>query len=147
MGSGYARVLPCHTPTKEVAQQCLELLLSDLRQLMGLSHKLSPQVLISDQGSQFVSHYFRDFLSEEQVKHWPATAYTPQQNAVIERLYGVYTVRHGSRHCLSLRASGQLCIHTLCSALTGYVTDSRSLLVQICRRALSSAVGRPLLGI
>lgn len=29
-GSGYGRVIPCHHPTKEVARQCLELLLGDL---------------------------------------------------------------------------------------------------------------------
>lgn len=47
-GSGYARVVPCHSATKEVAQQCLELLLADLRMLMGLSHKLRPQIVVSD---------------------------------------------------------------------------------------------------
>lgn len=88
VGSGYARLLPCHAPTQEVARQCLELLLSDLRQLMGLTHKLRPQVVVSDQGTQFMSHYFRDFLSDEQVKFWQATVYTPQQNAVIERVWG-----------------------------------------------------------
>lgn len=55
---------------------------------MGLTHKLRPQVVVSDQGSQFVSFHFRDFLSDEQVKFWPATVYTPQQNAVIERVWG-----------------------------------------------------------
>lgn len=49
-GSGYSRIDPCHSPTKEVAQQCLELLCADMRMLMGLSHKLRPQVVISDQG-------------------------------------------------------------------------------------------------
>lgn len=53
VGSGYARIVPCHSPTKEIAQQCLELLLSDMRMLMGLSHKLRPHVVVSDQGSQY----------------------------------------------------------------------------------------------
>lgn len=48
-GSGYARILPCHSPTADVARQCLELLLSDLRALMGLTHKLRPQVIVSGQ--------------------------------------------------------------------------------------------------
>lgn len=54
-GSGYARILPCHRPTKEVARACMELLTSDLRMHMGLSHPLKPHVVISDQGSQFMS--------------------------------------------------------------------------------------------
>lgn len=87
-GSGYARILPCHSPTKEVAQRCLELLLADLRTLMGLSHKLHPQVVVSDQGSQFMAHYFRDFIIREQAKHWPSTVYKPQQNAMAERMWG-----------------------------------------------------------
>ena len=83
-----ARLLACHSPTREVARQTLTTLLADLRSLMRLSHKLVPQVVISDQGSQFMSHHFRDFLSEEQVRHWPSVAYTPQQNAVVERMWG-----------------------------------------------------------
>lgn len=55
---------------------------------MGLSHKLRPQVVISDQGSQFMSYHFRDFLASEQINHWPSTVYTPQQNAMIERMWG-----------------------------------------------------------
>lgn len=88
-GSGYSRVVPCHMATKEIAQQCLELLMADLRALMGLTHKLQPQVVVSDQGSQFMSKYFTDFLGEEQVVHRPAVTYTPQQNALVERMWGV----------------------------------------------------------
>lgn len=87
-GSGYSRIVPCHSPTKEVARQCLEQLLADMRMLMGLSHKLQPQVVISDQGSQFMSYYFRDFLASEQIRHWPSVPYTPQQNSTVERMWG-----------------------------------------------------------
>lgn len=87
-GSGYARLVSCHSPDKEIARQCLELLLADLKMLMGVSHKLSPQVVVTDQGSQFMSHYFRDFLSAEQIRHWPSVVYTPQQNATVERMWG-----------------------------------------------------------
>lgn len=87
-GSGYSRIVSCHSPNKEVAQQTLELLLADLKMLMGVSHKLSPQVVVTDQGSQFMSHHFRDFLSSEQIRHWPSVVYTPQQNAMVERMWG-----------------------------------------------------------
>ena len=87
-GSGLMRLLPCHSPSKETAQRCLELLLTDLRMNLGLTHKLLPHVITTDQGSQFMSHYFRDFLSAEQIRHWPAVVYTPQQNALVERMWG-----------------------------------------------------------
>jgi len=87
-GSGLMRLLPCHSPSKETSQRCLELLLADLRMYMGLTHKLIPHVVATDQGTQFMSHFFRDFLSAEQVRHWPATIYTPQQNALVERMWG-----------------------------------------------------------
>ena len=35
-----------------------------------------------------MSHHFCDFLSSEQIRHWPATVYTPQQNSLIERMWG-----------------------------------------------------------
>lgn len=88
-GSGYSRILGCHSPDKETARQCLELLLADLKMLMGVSHRLSPQVVVTDQGSQFMSYYFRDFLSSEQIRHWPSVVYTPQQNSIVERMWGV----------------------------------------------------------
>lgn len=88
VGSGYARIVPCHSPTKAEAQRCLELLLADMRTLMGLTHKLRPQVVVSDQGAQFMSHHFVDFLSSEHIRHWPSTTYTPQQNSVAERMWG-----------------------------------------------------------
>lgn len=87
-GSGYARLLPCHAATKEVAKQCLELLVADIRVHMGLTHRFTPQVVVSDQGTQFMLTYFRDFLSDEQIVHRPAVAYTPQQNSFVERMWG-----------------------------------------------------------
>lgn len=87
-GSGYARLVPCHSATKEVAKACLELLTADIRALMGLTHRFLPHVVVSDQGSQFMSEYFRDFLADEQVVHRPAVTYTPQQNSFVERMWG-----------------------------------------------------------
>lgn len=55
---------------------------------MGLTHKLKPQVIVSDQGSQFMSHFFQDFLANDQIRHWPSVVYTPQQNSTVERMWG-----------------------------------------------------------
>lgn len=87
-GSGYSRVIPCHAATGEVAQRCLDRLMADLRAHMGLTHKIQPQVIVTDQGSQFMSKYFTDFLATEQIVHRPAVTYTPQQNALVERMWG-----------------------------------------------------------
>lgn len=35
-----------------------------------------------------MSHFFRDFLASEQIRHWPSTVYTPQQNGAVERMWG-----------------------------------------------------------
>lgn len=87
-GSGYSKLVPCHAATKEVAKACLESLVADIRMLMGLTHRFIPHVVVSDQGTQFMSAYFRDFLTEDQIAHRPAVVYTPQQNSFIERMWG-----------------------------------------------------------
>lgn len=87
-GSGYSRLTPCHAATKEVAKTCLELLIADLRMLMGLHQNFKPLVVVTDQGTQFMSHYFCDFLAEQQIVHRPAVTYTPQQNSFVERMWG-----------------------------------------------------------
>lgn len=56
---------------------------------MGLSFKIKPHLVVSDQGSAYVSHHFREFLASEQIPHRLATTYTPEQNAIIERMWGV----------------------------------------------------------
>jgi len=87
-GSQYARVYACHGPTKEVARRAQEGLVADISALMGLTHLLKTQVVVTDQGAAFMSHYFRDFLAESQSRHWPSTVYRPQQNAYVERMWG-----------------------------------------------------------
>ena len=88
-GSQYARVYPCHGPTAAAARESLENYLADLRSLLGLSHRLRPHVITSDQGSAFMSTYFREFLADDQLRHRPSAVYTPQQNAPVERMWGV----------------------------------------------------------
>ena len=87
-GSGFSRLFACHGPTKEVAKRAMETVLADISALMGLTHALKPQVVVTDQGSAFMSKHFSDFLANSQVRHWPSTTYTPQQNAYVERMWG-----------------------------------------------------------
>ena len=87
-GSGFSRLFACHGPTKEVAKRAVEMVLADISALMGLTHTLKPQVVVTDQGSAFMSKFFSDFLADSQVRHWPSTTYTPQQNAYVERMWG-----------------------------------------------------------
>ena len=62
---------------------------TSLSRLLSLTHVLKPQLLVSDQGSAFMSHYFADFLDQMGISHRPAATYTPQQNSFIERFWGV----------------------------------------------------------
>ena len=87
-GSQYSRLFACHGPTREIARASQLALCADLRSLLGLSHPLKPHVVVTDQGSAFMSHYFRDFLSDDHVRHWPSAPYTPQQNPFVERMWG-----------------------------------------------------------
>ena len=56
---------------------------------MGFHGNFKPLVVRSDQGSAFVSHHFREFLSAHQIHQSLACTYTPQQNAHAERFFGV----------------------------------------------------------
>lgn len=66
-----------------------------------------------------MSQHFRDFLSSEQIKHWPSVVYTPQQNAVVERMWGTrfgvarsllkYAGLGPSWHPFALQTSNWIC--------------------------------------
>lgn len=88
-GSSYGRAFPAHQMTKEVARATYDALISDLSSKLGLTHKIKPQIVVSDQGSAYISHYFREFLAGEQVLHRLSSTYTPEQNPYIERMWGV----------------------------------------------------------
>ena len=72
-GSGFSRLFACHGPTKEVARRAMETTLADISALMGLTHTLKPHVVVTDQGSAFMSKYFSDFLADSQVRHCTET--------------------------------------------------------------------------
>ena len=87
-GSGFGRAFPHHLMTKEVARATYESFVAQLSSLLGLTHTIKPQLVVSDQGSGYVAHHFREFLSSIQVLHRPSAVYTPQQNPFIERMWG-----------------------------------------------------------
>ena len=87
-GCDYARYYPCHGLTAEMARMALQLFIADLTYHMGLTYNIKPQVIISDQGSCFIAHEFREFLMEGQLQLRLAATYTPQQNSPIERCHG-----------------------------------------------------------
>ena len=88
-GSGYGRLYPAHHMTALVAAGALESYSAELASLMGFHGGFKPLVVRSDQGSAFVSFYFREFLSARQIHQSLACTYTPQQNSHAERFFGV----------------------------------------------------------
>ena len=101
-GSGYARVFPVHSADAASAELTVHGMITDISHLMGLTNPLKPSVIKSDQGSAFMANYFQDFLGSQQIAFHPATAYTPQQNSFVERMWGV---RFGGSAASSARTS------------------------------------------
>ena len=88
-GSGYGRLYPAHHMTALVAAGALESYSAEIASLMGFHGGFKPLIVRSDQGSAFVSFYFREFLSARQIHQSLACTYTPQQNSHAERFFGV----------------------------------------------------------
>ena len=88
-GSGYGRLYPSHHMTAAVATSSLESFTAEVGALMGFHGSFKPLIVRSDQGSAFVSHHFREFLTAHQIHQSLACTYTPQQNAHAERYFGV----------------------------------------------------------
>jgi transposase InsO family protein len=88
-GSAYGRLYPAHNMTAAVATAALEVYTAELASLMGFHGGFKPLVVRSDQGSAFVSYYFREFLAARQIHQSLACTYTPQQNAHAERFFGI----------------------------------------------------------
>ena len=87
-GSSYGRAYPTRSFSAEVARSTLNLFLADISAKMGLSYKIKPSVIVTDQGSGYMAAHFREFLADNQMQHQPAPTYTPQSNSVIERMWG-----------------------------------------------------------
>ena len=88
-GSGYGRLYPAHHMTAAVATATLEAFTAEMGAHMGFHGTFKPFIVRSDQGSAFVSHYFREFLQSLQIHQSLACVYTPQQNSHAERYFGV----------------------------------------------------------
>ena len=71
-----------------IAVASLSLFMADVAAKMGLGTAFKPCVVRSDQGTAFVSHHFREFLSDRQIRQSLAATYTPQQNSHVERFWG-----------------------------------------------------------
>ena len=87
-GSGYGRLFPAHSMSAQIATATLEVFIADLAAKMGLTSGFKPTVVRSDQGSAYISHHFREFLSQRQIQQQLACTYTPQQNSHAERFWG-----------------------------------------------------------
>ena len=88
-GSGYGRAFPSHGMTAAVASSALATFTADVAAHMGYHGQFKPLVVRSDQGSAFISHHFREFLLDRQIKQSLSATYTPQQNSHIERFWGI----------------------------------------------------------
>lgn len=89
-----------------------------------------------------MSHYFRDFLLMEQIKHWPAVVYTPQQNSIVERMWGT---RFGMARALlkfanlgpAMHAFALQCANWICNRLPQSSRGNLSSWFILCRRLAS----------
>ena len=86
-GSLYGRVIAAHTMTKEIAGQTLSLILADIAAKMQSAVPIKPYVVNCDNGSAFISKYFREFLADRQIQLRLSPPYTPQLNAQIESMW------------------------------------------------------------
>ncbi len=43
-----------------------------------------PDVLVTNNGTQFVSREFTDYLRKRNIHHYTTTVYTPQENGLVE---------------------------------------------------------------
>jgi transposase InsO family protein len=66
--------------TAAVATAALDAFTAEMGAHMGFHGTFKPFIIRSDQGSAFVSHYFREFLQAHQIHQSLECVYTPQQN-------------------------------------------------------------------
>ena len=78
--SEHGRGFPAHSMTKELARMTYQAFVADLSRHLGLTHQIKPQLVVCDNGGYYISHYFREFLSSEQVAQRFSTPYVPQQD-------------------------------------------------------------------
>ena len=80
--------------TAAVAAASLDAFTAEVASLLGYHEGFKPLVVRSDQGSAFISYYFREFLADRQIHQSLACTYTPQQNAHAEREQQERAIQH-----------------------------------------------------
>ena len=87
--TGFAAVYPCRAQSAIVAIEALQNFLILVRVLTRATAPPTPTIVRTDQGTPFMAAAFTDFVRSLGAEHSPAVAYSPQQNAMVERLWGI----------------------------------------------------------
>eukprot|EP00975_Prorocentrum_lima_P070155 12930421-Prorocentrum_lima.AAC.1 len=74
---------------RTTATQALHAFIAEISTLLELSHALRPHIIVSDNGSSFVSVHFREFVGRIGSLQRFSSPYQPQQNPFVERMWGV----------------------------------------------------------
>lgn len=73
----FSKFMHAHPIRSATSKESVNFLLNRIFLTFGV-----PEILVSDNGSQFMSADFKKFLSDYNVKHWAVSRYHPQANAV-----------------------------------------------------------------
>lgn len=73
----FSKFMHAHPIRSATSKESINFLLNRIFLTFGV-----PEILVSDNGSQFMSANFKEFLSDYNVKHWAVSRYHPQANAV-----------------------------------------------------------------
>ena len=86
--SGYATLYACHAQSEPNAVTALAAHIADLRSLIRSQTYLSPLVVRTDGGGAFIARNFQEFCTRNQSRLTLSAPHTPQQNSLIERVWG-----------------------------------------------------------
>ena len=86
--SGWGLVCACKAPTAAVAVSALQQFLIKVRVLLRAASPVTPLLVRTDQGSHFTAGVFASFVQSLNAELSYGAAYTHQQQALIERLWG-----------------------------------------------------------
>ena len=87
--TGLGQVYACRAPTGPVAVSALKQFLIWARVLLKSAGPVTPIIVRTDQGSAFMGGVFSEYVRSLQSQHSPSVAYAPQQNSLVERMWGV----------------------------------------------------------
>ena len=72
----FSKFVHAHPLREATSKQLIKFLRANIFLIFGV-----PEIIVSDNGSQFISTEFQNFLKEYCVKFWPVSRYHPQANA------------------------------------------------------------------